>query len=159
MFRNMTWRVCTRGARAAILHFRAPWAQNRRWQGIAVLWAVCSGFGVFPAYGAKTNAVLVLDQGGAGRPGHIEFLSGLRQGLAKNLPGENLISVENLSVGGYSDSGYRERFRAKLMAKYQGKRWGVIVTLGSLSLKYMEQLRAELWPEVPIIFTDRKSVV
>ena len=48
---------------------------------------------------------------------------------------------------------YEHSLNAHFRVKYRDKQVGVIIAVGPAALEYVLRSRAELWPEVPVVFT------
>jgi signal transduction histidine kinase len=64
------------------------------------------------------------------------------------------IYEEYLNLDRFAGANYRESMQSHFREKYRGKPIGMIVTFGPLALDYAMHMRAELWPEVPIVFGE-----
>ncbi len=99
------------------------------------------------------RSVLVLDQGGPGTPWPAAHSSALRLALNADAAEQVAFYFENLDLGRFNDPKYEATLRTYLQEKYRQRPIGVIVAVGSASLEIVVRLRAELWPQVPIVFS------
>ena len=96
--------------------------------------------------------VLTLDQDDWGRPVALEGYSHLRRRLMEGLEGRAIVSGESLDLARFNQPGYLDELRVWLGRKYAKFKPEVIVAFGEECLTFASRLRAELWPETPIVF-------
>jgi hypothetical protein len=96
--------------------------------------------------------VLTLDQDDWGRPVALEGYGHLRRKLMEGLEGRAIVSGESLDLARFNQPGYLDELRVWLGRKYAKFKPEVIVAFGEECLTFASRLRAELWPETPIVF-------
>jgi signal transduction histidine kinase len=62
------------------------------------------------------------------------------------------IYTEFLNIGHFRETNYDATLRAFIKDKYREKPMGVIIAIGSGAFKFSLGLRADVWPQVPIVF-------
>src|SRR5262249_653814 len=98
------------------------------------------------------RAGLILGQFRPGllEPGYAEMAESFRTSL---LPRSHIrIYAENLDLNTFSDPRYETKLQDYLRDKYHDAPIGVLLAVGSSALEFALQLRAERWPDVPIVF-------
>ena len=60
---------------------------------------------------------------------------------------------EQLDLARFRGPVYEHSLNAHFRVKYRDKQVGVIIAVGPAALEYVLRSRAELWPEVPVVFT------
>jgi signal transduction histidine kinase len=98
------------------------------------------------------RAVLILDQIDAASPWYAAFFSAFESTMTSQSASRITFYTEHLDLNRFQGAQYDEVLRAYLRGKYRGTPIGVLVAQGSSSLEFAWRSRAELWPEVPLIF-------
>jgi len=105
------------------------------------------------------RSVLIIDQYGPGLPFSAGISSGIRAAISA---AATRVSVyhEQLDVNRFRGSIYEHSLNAHFQVKYSDKPVGVIIAVGPAALEYVLRSRAELWPEVPVVFTfvDKSAI-
>ena len=99
------------------------------------------------------RSVLIIDQYGPGLPFSAGISSGIRAAMISGSATQVSVYHEQLDVARFRGSDYEHSLNAHFRVKYRDKRVGVIIAVGSAALEYVLRSRAELWPEVPVVFT------
>ena len=99
------------------------------------------------------RSVLIIDQSGPGLPFYAAISSAIRTTLNSSSATPVSIYVEQLDLSRFSGPVYEQSLQAHFRAKYRDKPVGAIIAVGSAALEYVLRSRAELWPEVPVVFT------
>lgn len=106
-----------------------------------------------PAGEPRPRSILYLDQSDLHGPFYYQIFTAFRaQVTADGKPGTALYA-EDLDLSHFTGDAYREALRQLLKEKYRDKPIGVVVAVGSDTLELVLQWRAELWPDVPVVFT------
>ncbi len=100
----------------------------------------------------RPRSILVFDEASVGGPFYPAVFSALRSTVHANAGRPASIFVENLDLSRFGGPGYERKLRDLFEAKYGDKPIGVIVAIGSGALHRVSRLRAELWPDVPLVF-------
>lgn len=101
-----------------------------------------------------SKSILVLTEGNGRQQSFIEFTAGLQQSLATNLQGPVVFYIENLDLQHFNSSDYIGAIIEWLRVKYQGRKLDAIVTENEQTADITFKVRAELWPQVPLVFVD-----
>jgi signal transduction histidine kinase len=109
--------------------------------------AVCTAAEPLP------RSVLIIDQYGPGLPFSAGISSGIRAAMISGSATQVSVYHEHLEVNRFRGSVYERSLNAHFRVKYRDKQIGVIIAVGPAALEYVLRSRAELWPEVPVIFT------
>ena len=99
------------------------------------------------------RSVLIIDQYGPGLPFSDGISSGIRAAVISGSATQVSVYHEQLDLARFRGSDYEHSLNALFRVKYRDKRVGVIIAVGSAALEYVLRSRAELWPEVPAVFT------
>lgn len=101
----------------------------------------------------RPRSILVLDQSDLRGSFYYEVFSALRD--AVNAEGRSHITLytESLDLSKFSGEAYEESLRRHLQVKYRDTPIGVVVAIGAAALHHVLNWRAELWPDVPVVFT------
>ncbi|MGA9007672.1 MAG: hypothetical protein WB495_12515, partial [Xanthobacteraceae bacterium] len=99
-----------------------------------------------------SRSVLLLDQSSAGLPFNTALATAAR--LTLNTESKVPISfyAENLDANRFFGSDYEQEILSFFRQKYRNKTIDVVVTVGSAALDFITRRRAELWPNVPVVF-------
>ena len=99
-----------------------------------------------------SRSVLLLDQSSAGLPFNTALATAVR--LSLNAASKVSISfyVEHLDANRFFGSDYEEGILSFFRTKYRDKAVDVVVVVGSAALDFITRRRAELWPNVPVVF-------
>ena len=100
----------------------------------------------------RPPSILVFDESSVGGPFYPAIFSALRSTVVANSAHPVSVFLENLDLSRFRGPLYEERVKALFEAKYADKPIGVIVTVGSGALAHVLRFRAELWPDVPVVF-------
>ena len=99
-----------------------------------------------------SRSVLLLNQSDAGFP----FETALATAVRLTLNAESKVPIsfyaEHLDANRFSGSDYEEGILSFFRKKYRDKVFDVIVVVGSAALDFITRRRAELWPNVPVVF-------
>ena len=100
----------------------------------------------------SSRSVLLLDQSSAGLPFNTALATAIR--LSLNAANKVSISfyVEHLDANRFFGSDYEEGILSFFGMKYRDKTVDVVVVVGSAALDFITRRRAELWPNVPVVF-------
>lgn len=126
--------------------------------GVAVILCLVPDTSVAGA--ENTKRVVVLYPASDGQPGIMLFDQGLRSTL-KSSSAENIeIYNEYLDSARFADDGYQRRLAGFLREKYAGRKIDVVIPGLAPSLDFLLRFRAELFPEVPVVFgaIERREV-
>jgi signal transduction histidine kinase len=99
------------------------------------------------------RSVLIIDQYGPGLPFSVGISSGIRAAMISGSATQVSVYQELLDVARFRGSDYQHSLNAHFRVKYRDKPVGVIIAVGPAALEYVLRSRAELWPEVPVVFT------
>jgi len=99
------------------------------------------------------SSILILDQSAPLRPWSTAIIKALRSATSAYPRGPISYYVEHLDIFGFYSPQYEDNLRVHFRDKYRGKPLGAIVSIGPSALDIAVNLRATLWPTVPIIFT------
>lgn len=99
------------------------------------------------------RSVLILDQSGPGLPFYAGISSGIRATITSDSATQVSIYHEQLDVYRFRGPVYEHSLNTHFRVKYRDKPVGVIIAVGPAALEYSLRSRAELWPEVPVVFT------
>ena len=99
------------------------------------------------------SSILILDQSAPLRPWSTAIIKALRSATSGYPRGPISYYVEHLDIFGFYSPQYEDNLRVHFRDKYRGKPLGAIVSIGPSALDIAVNLRATLWPTVPIIFT------
>ena len=98
------------------------------------------------------RSVLILDQSGRDSAWFGAFYSGFRSAVDAKSAVHVSVYAEHLDLSRFGGPQHDERLRTFLRDKFSERPIGVVVTQGSRALEFVIRSRAELWPEVPVIF-------
>ena len=99
-----------------------------------------------------SRSVLLLDQSSVGLPFNTALATAAR--LTLNAASKVPISfyAENLDANRFFGSDYEQEILSFFRQKYRNKTIDVVVAVGSAALDFITRRRAELWPNVPVVF-------
>src|SRR5262249_36158919 len=99
------------------------------------------------------RSVLILDQSDTDSPWYDGFAAAFRATL--NVKSATRVSVyaEHLDLSRFGSARHEELVRTYLRDKFSTRPIGVVVAQGSSALEFLIRWRAELWPEVPVVFS------
>ncbi len=99
-----------------------------------------------------SRSVLLLDQSSVGLPFNTALATAAR--LTLNAASKVPISfyAENLDANRFFGSDYEQEILSFFRQKYRDKTIDVVVAVGSAALDFITRRRAELWPNVPVVF-------
>jgi signal transduction histidine kinase len=98
------------------------------------------------------RAVLIVDESDSNSPFGDRFREQVHSTLDAESTQHYVIYPESLDFGHFSGPEYDATLHAFFKNKYKDKLISVIVALGSDALKFVSNLRAEMWPSAPIVF-------
>jgi len=100
-----------------------------------------------------SQSILILDEsaGAAAGPFYAGIVSAVRSTVNRDPSRQFSIFVEHLDLSRFRGPGYEKSLREHFKTKYAEKPIGLIVTVGDGALQYL--LRANLWADVPVVFT------
>jgi ABC-type uncharacterized transport system substrate-binding protein len=101
---------------------------------------------------APPKSVLVFTPDDPTMPAMAAMTGGLRATVQTGWDGPVTFGFESLDVGWFQSPAYEAQLRAFFRIKYQSYRPDVIVTLRLDVLRTLLDIRAEIWPGVPIVF-------
>jgi len=111
---------------------------------------------LLPAFGTAADtsppSVLILDQSGAGVPGHTVLSAAFQSALLASSRRPLAVYLEYLNFGQFGGPQYEDLLTAYMQGKYKDKPIELIVTVGSLALEFALRRRIDLWSGVPIVF-------
>jgi len=99
------------------------------------------------------RSVLIIDQSGPGLPFYAGISSSIRAAMNSGSSTQVSVYHEQLDVYRFRGPVYERSLNTHFRVKYRDKPIGVIIAVGSAALEYVLRSRAELWPEVPVVFT------
>jgi signal transduction histidine kinase len=98
------------------------------------------------------RSVLILDQSDRDSAWYAAFSPAFRSTLNAASPAPVAVYAEHLDLSRFRSAQHDEVLRAYLRNKFRGRPIGVLVVQGSAALEFVMRARAELWPEVPVVF-------
>ena len=120
----------------------------------AVAWSLVSvAFTSSLAGEPLPRSVLIIDQYGPGLPFSAGISSGIRAAMISGSATQVSVYHEQLDVARFRGPVYEHSLNAHFRVKYRDKQVGTIIAVGPAALEYTLRSRAELWPEVPVVFT------
>jgi len=125
-----------------------------------LLWGVvscvfaCISPAVAPGAAPPPRSVLFLDHNDPGEPFGQGMSAAFRTTISASGREHIAIYAETLDLIRYSGSRYEEIVKTYLREKYRDVPIGVIVAPGTAALRFILHARAEMWPEVPVIFVS-----
>ncbi|MBV8183851.1 MAG: histidine kinase, partial [Hyphomicrobiales bacterium] len=99
------------------------------------------------------RSILVLDQSEAKSAFYNAVFFGLRSTVSKASGEPVNIYIETFDLARFKSELYEASLKSHLRTKYADRQPGVIVTVGGEALKMALRWRAELWPNVPLVFS------
>ena len=100
------------------------------------------------------RSVLYLDENDPGLPFAMGISAAFRAAVNTGSPDRVAIYAENLDLVRSSGPRHDEILRTYLREKYRDRPLGAVVTIGPAALQFMLRARAELWPEMAVIFAS-----
>jgi signal transduction histidine kinase len=124
----------------------------RRWRCLAVL-ALCASLGLAPTADAQNpiKRVLVIHGGTESFPSNVRFDAALRESLSSDPIVEvdyHAEFLETEAFGALADTTLRDY----IATKFRGRRFDTVVANTRPALDFALRYRAELFPDVPIVF-------
>jgi signal transduction histidine kinase len=101
----------------------------------------------------SSRSVLLLDQSSAGLPFNTALATAVRLTLSAESKVPISFYAEHLDANRFFGSDYEEGILSFFRKKYRDKTIDVVVVVGSAALDFIARRRAELWPNVPVVFT------
>jgi len=108
--------------------------------------------GQVAAQQARSRSILVLDQSDLRGPFYHSVFSGLRSALSADGRSHVTLYAESLDLSRFRGINYEALLYRYLKEKYQDVPIGAVVAIGAATLDQVLPWRAELWPQVPIVF-------
>ncbi|MGB8106272.1 MAG: sensor histidine kinase [Pseudolabrys sp.] len=100
----------------------------------------------------SSRSVLLLDQSSAGLPFNTALATAVRLTLSAESKVPISFYTEHLDANRFFGSDYEEGILSFFRKKYRDKTIDVVVVVGSAALDFIARRRAELWPNVPVVF-------
>ena len=100
----------------------------------------------------SSRSVLLLDQSSAGLPFNTALATAVRLTLSAESKVPISFYAEHLDANRFFGSDYEEGILSFFRKKYRDKTIDVVVVVGSAALDFIARRRAELWPNVPVVF-------
>ena len=98
------------------------------------------------------RSVLAITQSSPSSGGAIALFQALRSDPIINSTSRVGVYTEHLDLNRFPSSQYRLQTRNYLRKKYRDTRIGVVIVDGPIGLDLVLSWRAEMWPEVPVVF-------
>jgi hypothetical protein len=105
------------------------------------------------------RSVLFLDHNDPGEPFGQGMSAAFRTTISDSGREHIAIYAETLDLIRYSGPRYEETVKTYLREKYRDVPIGVIVAPGTAALRFILHVRAEMWPEAPVIFVSNPEAV
>ncbi len=102
---------------------------------------------------SRSRSVLYLDQSDLRGPFFYQIFSAFRANLAMDRERPVSLYAEDLDLIQFKGEAYEDSIVQLLREKYRNRPIGVIVVVGTATLKLVLKWRAALWPNIPIVFT------
>jgi signal transduction histidine kinase len=99
------------------------------------------------------SSMLILDQSAPLRPWSTAIIKAIRSATSGYPRGPISYYVEHLDIFSFYSPQYEDNLRVHFRDKYSGNPIGVIVSIGPSAFDFAVNLRATLWPTVPLVFT------
>lgn len=100
----------------------------------------------------SSRSVLLLDQSSAGLPFNTALATAVRLTLSAESKVPISFYAEHLDANRFFGSDYEEGILSFFRKEYRDKTIDVVVVVGSAALDFISRRRAELWPNVPVVF-------
>ncbi|MGA9034748.1 MAG: sensor histidine kinase [Pseudolabrys sp.] len=100
----------------------------------------------------SSRSVLLLDQSSAGLPFNTALATAVRLTFSAESKVPISFYAEHLDANRFFGSDYEEGILSFFRKKYRDKTIDVVVVVGSAALDFIARRRAELWPNVPVVF-------
>jgi signal transduction histidine kinase len=101
----------------------------------------------------RPRSILYIDQSDLHGPFYHQVFSAFRAQVAAEGEGHTTLYAEDLDLSRFKSDAYKASLRQHLSEKYRDKPIGVIVAVGSDTMELVLKWRAELWPNIPVVFT------
>jgi len=101
----------------------------------------------------RPRSILYLDQSDMRGPFYFQIFSAFRTEMNAKGTEHLTLYAESLDLSRFKSEAYEAGLRQFLKEKYRDRPVGVVVAVGTATLEFVLQARAELWPEVPVVFT------
>ena len=98
------------------------------------------------------RSVLAITQSSPSSGGALALFQALRSDPIINSTSRVGVYTEHLDLNRFPSSQYRLQTRNYLRKKYRDTRIGVVIVDGPIGLDLVLSWRAEMWPEVPVVF-------
>jgi signal transduction histidine kinase len=129
---------------------RLPWVRLLRRAGAWLLVWLAT---VVPAAAAQVpRSVLILHQWEANLPWYGTFFSAFEAGIRAGSPEPITVFTEHLDLGRFKSPPHREALHRYILDKYPERDIGVILAIGTSALEFALGIRAEMWPDAPVVF-------
>jgi signal transduction histidine kinase len=102
---------------------------------------------------ARPRSILYLDQSDLRGLFYYQIFAAFRALVNADGEAQTTMYAENLDLGRFKGDAYKESLRQLLKDKYRDKPIGLVVAVGSDTIELVLKWRAELWPNVPVVFT------
>ena len=105
--------------------------------------------------------MLIMHQSDLRGPFYYQIFSSLRSAVNADRGPPVTIYSENLDLSRFTGPAYEAALLTYLKAKYREKAIGVLVAVGASALSFALRARAEIWPDLPIVFglVDEQTIV
>ncbi len=121
--------------------------------GLLVWLAAVLASADLPAEELRPRSILYVDQSDLHGPFYHQVFSAFRAQVAAEGEGRTTLYAEDLDLSRFNSDAYRASLRQLLSEKYRDKAIGVVVAVGSDTMELVLKWRAELWPDIPVVFT------
>jgi len=102
---------------------------------------------------SRPRSILLLHQSELSGPFYYQIFDALRAEVEAEPQTHATIYAESFDLSRFGGDIYDASLRQFLREKYRDKPIGVIVVVGSATLEHVLNWRAELWPDIPVVFT------
>ena len=117
------------------------------------IWLIAFLATVAPSTGAQVpRSVLIIHQWESNLPWYEDFSSALNDGLHAGSPEVVTLFAEYMDLGRFKSPAHHETLHRYIIEKYQDREFGIILAVGSSALEFALGMRAEMWPETPVVF-------
>ena len=106
-----------------------------------------------PAADSRPRSILYLDQSDLRGPFYYQIFSAFRADVGTQGGQPITLYAEDLDLSRFTGEAYEASMLQFLKQKYRDRSIGVVVAVGVATLELVLKWRAELWPDVPVVFT------
>jgi signal transduction histidine kinase len=99
------------------------------------------------------KSILILDPSTVGGPFYPAMFSAIESTIRTNFSRPVSFYYERLDLSRFTGTAYKDSLRTHHQLKYRGKPIDAIIALGPVPLEYVLEVRAEVWPGIPVVFT------